>query len=63
VVYRLPVSRPTSCSFGGESLDRLYITTARQGLDATQLVAETLAGALLAIEPGVRGLAEPAFAG
>jgi len=63
VVYRLPVSRPTSCSFGGERLDRLYITTARQGLDATQLVAEPLAGALLTIEPGVRGLAEPAFAG
>jgi sugar lactone lactonase YvrE len=63
IVYRLPVSRPTSCSFGGEKLDRLYITTARQGLDAAQLEAEPSAGALLAIEPGVRGLPEPAFAG
>jgi sugar lactone lactonase YvrE len=63
VVYPLPVSRPTSCSFGGDRLDRLYITTARQGLDAAALAAEPLAGALLAIEPGVRGLPEPAFAG
>jgi sugar lactone lactonase YvrE len=63
VVYPLPVSRPTSCSFGGDRLDRLYITTARQGLDAAALAAEPLAGALLAIDPGVRGLAEPAFAG
>ncbi|WP_311031306.1 SMP-30/gluconolactonase/LRE family protein [Mesorhizobium koreense] len=63
VVYPLPVSRPTSCSFGGNRLDRLYITTARQGLDAAALAAEPLAGALLAIDPGVRGLTEPGFAG
>jgi sugar lactone lactonase YvrE len=63
VVYRLPVSCPTSCSFGGERLDRLFITTARQGLDDAQLSAEPLAGALLAIDPGIRGLEEEAFAG
>jgi sugar lactone lactonase YvrE len=63
VVYPLPVSRPTSCSFGGEKLDRLFVTTARQGLDEAGLAAEPLAGCLLVIEPGISGLAEPAFAG
>lgn len=59
----LPVSNPTSCSFGGADLRTLFITTATQGLSPTERAAEPLAGALLAFEPGVRGLAEPAFAG
>ncbi|MBS7707798.1 SMP-30/gluconolactonase/LRE family protein [Chelatococcus asaccharovorans] len=59
----LPVSNPTSCSFGGADLGTLFITTATQGLSPAQRAAEPLAGAVLAFEPGVRGLAEPAFAG
>lgn len=59
----LPVSRPTSCSFGGPDLGTLYVTTARQGLSEAELAAEPLAGAVLALRPGVRGLTEPAFAG
>jgi sugar lactone lactonase YvrE len=52
----LPVSRPTSCVFGGSKLDRLYVTSARIGLDAATLAKEPLAGAVFAIDPGVRGL-------
>lgn len=63
MIYSLPVSRPTSCSFGGPELNRLFITTARQGLNEAQLAAEPLAGSVLVIEPGVHGLAEPVFAG
>ena len=59
----LPVSNPTSCSFGRADLGTLFITTATQGLSPAQRAAEPLAGAVLAFEPGVRGLAEPAFAG
>jgi sugar lactone lactonase YvrE len=59
--FGLPVSQPTSCSFGGRNLDRLYITTATQGLDPASLAEEPLAGALLVIEPGANGLGEPAF--
>ena len=59
--YKLPVSRPTSCSFGGPELDTLFITTATQGLDAEQRRKEALAGSLLAIRPGTTGIAEPCF--
>jgi len=62
-VIELPVSQPTSCCFGGEGLDELYITSATQGLSAGQLRAEPLAGALFRIRPGVRGLGPAVFAG
>ncbi len=50
----LPVSRPTSCCFGGPGLDLLYVTSARAALDA--IAAEPLAGAVFALRVGVRGL-------
>ncbi len=59
----LPVQRPTSCQFGGPNLDVLFVTTASQKLAPAELAAQPLAGALLAIEVGVRGLPEPGFAG
>lgn len=52
----LPVSRPTSCAFGGPSLDRLYVTSARTGLDEVTLAREPLAGGVFAIDAGVKGL-------
>lgn len=48
---RLPVSRVTSCVFGGPDLDRLFITTA-----AHERPDEPLAGGLFECAPGVRGL-------
>lgn len=62
-IVELPVQRPTSCAFGGPNLDLLYITTATQRLTAGELARQPLAGAVLAIEPGVRGLPEPAYIG
>jgi sugar lactone lactonase YvrE len=59
----LPVQRPTSCQFGGPNLDVLFITTASQKLTAEERTNQPLAGALLAFEPGVRGVAEPRFRG
>jgi len=52
----LPVSRPTSCVFGGPKRDRLYVTSARIGLDSAALAKEPLAGAVFAFDPGVAGL-------
>jgi len=52
----LPVSLVTSCCFGGENLDELYITTARIGLSEEQLQREPLAGSVFVCKPGVRGL-------
>jgi sugar lactone lactonase YvrE len=60
-LIRLPVSQPTSCSFGGPNLDTLFVTSATQRLMPEALAAEPLAGALLALRPGVQGLAEPPF--
>lgn len=62
-IIELPVSRGTSVMFGGPDLATLYITTMRTTLDERQLSEEPLAGCLLAITPGVRGLAETPFAG
>ncbi|MFB9277025.1 SMP-30/gluconolactonase/LRE family protein [Cohnella cellulosilytica] len=52
----LPVSRVTSCCFGGDDLDELYITSASVGLSEEQLRKEPLAGSLFVYKPGVKGL-------
>jgi sugar lactone lactonase YvrE len=55
----LPVTQPSSCSFGGQNLEILYVTSARTGL--TNL--NSFDGALLALDVGVRGFSSPEFAG
>ena len=62
-VIELPVTRPTSCTFGGERLDVLYVTTTTETLTAEQLTQAPLSGSLFAVYPGIRGLPEPRFAG
>jgi sugar lactone lactonase YvrE len=53
----LPVARITSCTFGGENLSDLYITTACTGLTKEQYKKQPLAGCLLVIKNcGSRGL-------
>lgn len=59
----VPVAQPSSCAFGGEDFDTLYITSAREGLSQAQLADQPQAGNLFACQPGVRGLPEPKFAG
>lgn len=49
----LPVSRPTSCAFGDGT--ELYVTSAREGLDAVGLAAEPLAGAIWRLDASVSG--------
>jgi sugar lactone lactonase YvrE len=60
-VIELPVTNPTCVCFGGPTLDTLYITTATKMIAPELLSNEPLAGALLAIEVGVKGLPEPMF--
>jgi L-arabinonolactonase len=61
-VLRLPVSRPTSCIFGGPDLRTLYITTARFGLDSDALTREPWAGGVLAVDNlPYQGLLEPRY--
>lgn len=58
----LPVRHPTMCSFGGERLDTLYVTSAASMVPEAERAAQPLAGALFAIRGlGVKGLPEPVF--
>ncbi len=60
----LPVSRVTSCVFGGESFEDLYITSARIGLSRDQLKSQPLAGSLFVIKNiGVSGAPAYEFEG
>jgi len=54
------VTQTSSCAFGGERRDVLYITTSRQGLPDGQ---EPSAGAVFAVQTGSRGAVVPEFAG
>jgi sugar lactone lactonase YvrE len=58
-----PVQRPTSCCFGGSDLDKLYVTSASQGIEEDSLAMQPCAGGLFLLEPGARGVAQVPFAG
>jgi D-xylonolactonase len=62
-VIPVPAQNVTSVAFGGPSLKTLYITTAREGVSAEWLAAQPHTGGVFAIEPGIRGLAEPIWSG
>lgn len=62
-VVDVPVANPTCCAFGGDDLGTLYVTTATQRLSPADLAQQPLAGSLLALRPGVKGLPEGRFAG
>lgn len=55
-VVPLPISNPTSATFGGPDLSTLYVTSARAP-------GEPLGGAVFAVQPGVSGLPADRFAG
>ncbi len=62
-IVDLPVTNPTSCTFGGDDLRTLFVTSARFTLSDAQLAANPQEGALLALDVGVGGKEEPVFAG
>jgi len=51
----LPAKNVTSCAFGGDSLNELYITSARQGLSPVELNAYPLSGGLFRLKTAVEG--------
>jgi len=59
----MPMTNVTSCAFGGIDLDELYITSACQGLDAAAMQAQPMAGSLVKVDPGARGVPADSFAG
>lgn len=62
-IIEMPVSRCTSCIFGGDDLATLYVTSARETLTPVEIAQEPFAGGLFAFRPGFRGLPETPFAG
>lgn len=58
-----PVSKPSSCMFGGKNYDELYVTTISDGLTAEDKLKQPMAGDLFMIKTDVKGLPEPDFAG
>lgn len=55
-VVELPCSWPTSCAFGGDDLDTLFVTSARFTMSAAHLRANQHEGGLFSLQPGVRGV-------
>jgi sugar lactone lactonase YvrE len=59
-VVEMPTRGVTACTFGGDRLDGLYVTTSRENLSQGH---DVLAGSLFRAEVGVRGLPVREFAG
>jgi sugar lactone lactonase YvrE len=59
-VVEVDARKVTACTFGGNLLDQLFITTSREGLGPGQ---DPLAGALFTVTPGVSGMPTREFAG
>lgn len=60
-VVELPCSWPTSCTFGGDDLSTLYVTSARFTMTPEHLAAKPLEGGLFCLRPGVAGRPENRF--
>lgn len=60
VVVELPTKQVTACTFGGDELRTLFITTSRENLESGE---DPVAGSLFAAEPGAAGLPARAFHG
>lgn len=61
---RLPVQRTTSCCFGGADYSDLYVTSAYQGMDQSEMAKQPQAGCIFKISGlGVKGIPSNPFAG
>jgi sugar lactone lactonase YvrE len=60
-VVRVPVTRPTSCAFGGPGYRTLFVTSATRGMSADEMRAEPDAGRVLMLDVGVGGTAPVRF--
>lgn len=59
----LPVPRITSCTFGGDKLDELYITTAREHMTEEEISEFPLSGSLFKVAVPYKGVPVFRFAG
>ena len=59
----LPVENITSCTFGGNKLQTLYITSARWGMTKEQIEKNPQAGGVFAIDLDIQGIPDNSFNG
>ena len=59
----VPAALVTSCAFGGENLDTLFITTARIGVKGESAERYPYSGGLFFVKPGVKGIKANMFIG
>jgi sugar lactone lactonase YvrE len=59
----VPASQVSSCTFGGEHLDEIFITTGREGEGMDDSVRDPFGGCLFHVRTGIRGLPPVPFAG
>ena len=57
----VPAQNVTSCAFGGENLDILYITTSSIGMTKEQEEKFPSAGSIFKVKPGVKGVKSAFF--
>ena len=62
-IVELPLEKPSMPAFGGTDLGTLFVTSISSSGSSPASPGQPLAGALLAIDPGVYGTPEPLFAG
>jgi sugar lactone lactonase YvrE len=62
-VVEIPAALVTNCTFGGDDLSTLFVTTARFGLKDAELKKSPDAGNIFAVRPGVHGIADNRFRG
>ena len=62
-ILRVPVSHPTTCAFGGPTLEDLYITSATIKLSESERGLQPFGGAVIRCRPGVAGRAAHAYGG
>lgn len=57
----IPALNVTSCAFGGDQLDELYVSTASIGMNDEQKAAYPDAGKLFVVKPGMKGVKASVF--
>ncbi|MDX1471201.1 MAG: SMP-30/gluconolactonase/LRE family protein, partial [Flavobacteriaceae bacterium] len=57
----VPAHNVTSCAFGGENLETLYITTESVDMTEEEKKKYPLAGSLFKVKPGAKGVKSTFF--
>ena len=57
----VPAHNVTSCAFGGDNLETLYITSAKLDMTEEEEKAYPLSGSVFKVKPGVRGVKSNAY--